>query len=74
MLVLELITFHYTLLRKFIRNIIYETSIIYSYRMKQAMTNNLLQSNHTEKENLICKGIVCAVDMHRKAIKLVFVI
>ncbi|XP_019889361.1 uncharacterized protein LOC105285843 isoform X2 [Ooceraea biroi] len=41
-----------------------------SYRIKQSMTNNVLQSDCLQKENLICKGIICAVDMHRKALKI----
>ncbi|XP_039311500.1 uncharacterized protein LOC105198338 isoform X2 [Solenopsis invicta] len=40
---------------------------IASYRIKQAITYDTLRKNSTEKENLIYKGLICAVDMHRKA-------
>ncbi|XP_039311498.1 uncharacterized protein LOC105198337 isoform X2 [Solenopsis invicta] len=40
---------------------------IASYRIKQAITFDTLRKNSLEKENLIYKGLICAVDMHRKA-------
>ncbi|XP_039311505.1 uncharacterized protein LOC113004033 isoform X2 [Solenopsis invicta] len=40
---------------------------IASYRIKQAITFDTLQKNSLEKENLIYKELICAVDMHRKA-------
>ncbi|XP_077280808.1 uncharacterized protein LOC143907741 isoform X2 [Temnothorax americanus] len=42
---------------------------IASYRVKQAITIEILQDNNLKNENLIYKGLVYAVDMHRKAIK-----
>ncbi|XP_024890168.1 uncharacterized protein LOC112466341 isoform X2 [Temnothorax curvispinosus] len=42
---------------------------IASYRVKQAITIEILQKNSLKNENLIYKGLVYAVDMHRKAIK-----
>jgi len=47
----------------------YNKRIICSYRIKRAMTIKNRQKN----ENLIYKGLICAVDMHRKAMQLVFV-
>jgi len=47
----------------------YNKRIICSYRIKRAMTIKNLQKN----ENLIYKGLICAVNMHRKAMQLVFV-
>ncbi|XP_025991834.1 uncharacterized protein LOC113004044 isoform X2 [Solenopsis invicta] len=40
---------------------------IASYRIKQAITFDTLEKNSLEKENLIYKRLICAVDMHRKA-------
>lgn len=39
-----------------------------SYRTKE-----IVQKSNFKYENLIYKGLVCAVDMHRKAMKLVYV-
>lgn len=43
----------------------------YSYRIERAMTINNLQ-NEFENEMVIYKGIIYAVDVHRKAMELVF--
>ncbi|XP_071637631.1 uncharacterized protein [Temnothorax longispinosus] len=45
--------------------------ITYSYRIERAMTFRTLQKNSLENENLVYKGLICAVDMHRRAMKLV---
>jgi len=47
--------------------------IIYSYRVEQAITFETLQKNSLKNETSIYKGLICAVDMHRKAMKLVFI-
>ncbi|XP_071637641.1 uncharacterized protein [Temnothorax longispinosus] len=44
---------------------------IASYRIERAMTFRTLQKNSLENENLVYKGLICAVDMHRRAMKLV---
>lgn len=46
--------------------------MIYSYRIKQ--TFETVQKSNLKYGNLIYKGLICAVDMHRQAMKLVFVI
>ncbi|XP_071637592.1 uncharacterized protein [Temnothorax longispinosus] len=40
-----------------------------SYRMTRAMVFETHQKRSLQNENLICKEIICAVDMHRKAMK-----
>ncbi|XP_071637410.1 uncharacterized protein [Temnothorax longispinosus] len=40
------------------------------YRIERAMAFETLQKNNWKNENLIHKGLICAVDMHRKAMKL----
>jgi len=47
------------------------TRITCSYRIKQAMSLKILRKNNVENENLIYKGLICAVNIHRKAMKLV---
>ncbi|XP_071560219.1 uncharacterized protein [Temnothorax nylanderi] len=42
---------------------------IASYRMTRAMVLETHQKRSLQNENLIHKGIICAVDMHRKAMK-----
>ncbi|XP_025073952.1 uncharacterized protein LOC112552580 [Pogonomyrmex barbatus] len=42
---------------------------IASYRFEQAMTIDTLHKNNLEKKILIYKGLICGVDMHRKAMK-----
>ncbi|KAL6260660.1 hypothetical protein P5V15_008180 [Pogonomyrmex californicus] len=42
---------------------------IASYRFEQAMTIDTLHKNSLEKKILIYKGLICGVDMHRKAMK-----
>ncbi|XP_026825895.1 uncharacterized protein LOC105285848 isoform X5 [Ooceraea biroi] len=41
--------------------------IIYSYRIKQAMTINMMKNANQENQILIYRKIVCAVNMHCKA-------
>lgn len=49
----------------------YSKSIIYSYRIEQAIASNFVQN--TQKNEIITfKKITYAVDIHRKAMKLVF--
>ncbi|XP_019885134.2 odorant receptor 47a-like [Camponotus floridanus] len=43
---------------------------ISSYRIKRAMHINMLENIKPRKENLMLKGIISAVDIHRQAIKL----
>jgi len=45
---------------------------IYSYRIEQAVTIGTLQKDFLRNENLIYKGLIYAVDMHRKAMRLIF--
>lgn len=42
---------------------------IYSYRIRHSM--DILESNSSKNQNLIYKGIVCAIDIHRKAMQFV---
>ncbi|XP_011860675.1 PREDICTED: uncharacterized protein LOC105557895 [Vollenhovia emeryi] len=42
---------------------------IVCYRITRVMTFKTLQKNKLQNENLIYKELICAVDMHRKAIK-----
>jgi len=51
----------------------YNGYIICSYRFKRAMTNNTMQSIKLKDEIVICKEIISAVDIHRKAMELLFV-
>ncbi|XP_020293436.1 uncharacterized protein LOC109859512 [Pseudomyrmex gracilis] len=43
---------------------------IASYRLEQAMMINSLQTIGVQKKNYIYKKMICAIDMHRKALKL----
>ncbi|KAF3054540.1 Odorant receptor 329 [Nylanderia fulva] len=43
---------------------------IASYRLECAMSINMLQNVNFRKNILICKGLICAVDIHRQAMKL----
>lgn len=45
--------------------------IIYSYRIEQAI--NILQKDELKNESKIYKKIIYAVDIHRKAMELVYV-
>jgi hypothetical protein len=45
--------------------------IIYSYRIERAVETVTLKNNNVNHENFIFKGIICAVDIHRQAMKLV---
>lgn len=46
--------------------------IFYSYRLKQAMAINNLQNIYPEMEDIISKRISYAVDIHCKAMMLVY--
>ncbi|XP_011860665.1 PREDICTED: uncharacterized protein LOC105557888 isoform X1 [Vollenhovia emeryi] len=46
---------------------------IASYRVEQAMAFEMLRKNNWKSEKLIYKGLIYAVDMHRKAMKLEFI-
>jgi len=46
-------------------------NIVCSYRLEQAMTSNMLQNISLRNEIMICKEIISAVDIHRKAMELV---
>jgi len=50
----------------------YNNKIFHSYRIEKAMTANMVK-NSLENETIIFKKIIHAVDIHRKAIKLVFI-
>jgi hypothetical protein len=54
-------------------DIIITKILIYSYRLERAMTNNTSQSIKLKDEIVICKEIISAVDIHRKAMELVSV-
>jgi len=54
------------------KHVIMTRNDIYSYRIEQAMTIDTLQKNFFGNENLIYKGLIYAVDMHRKAMRLIF--
>jgi hypothetical protein len=45
---------------------------IYSYRIEQAMTIDTLQKDFLGNDNLIYKGLIYAMDLHRKAMRLIF--
>jgi len=59
----------------FIYLYIYSLKLIYSYRIEQAMAIRMLDNQYKEQdistENKITKKLICAVDIQRKAIKLV---
>lgn len=48
-----------------------KANFIHSYRIENAMQIHMSQDINLQKENLIHKSIICAVDIHRKAMKLV---
>lgn len=50
----------------------YGKKITYSYRVKRAIAIKTLLKNSLKNENLIYKRLIYAVDMHRKAMKLVY--
>jgi len=50
----------------------WEIFIIYSSRIEQAMTINMLQDINWKNEKLILKRIIHAVNIHRQAMQLVF--
>lgn len=43
------------------------------YRIERAMTFVTVQKNSLENKNLTYKGLIYAVDMHRKAMRLIFI-
>ncbi|XP_018312172.1 uncharacterized protein [Mycetomoellerius zeteki] len=43
---------------------------IASYRIKHALNNDIPQNTVIKNKILIIKGIICAVDIHRQAMKL----
>ena len=47
--------------------------ILYSYRIEHVMRINILQNSTLKNENLIFKGMIYAIDIHRQAMKLVFI-
>lgn len=47
-------------------------NIIYSYRIEHAMRVDMSENISPKKDILILKEIICAVDIHRQAMKLVF--
>lgn len=52
----------------------YDWKIACSYRIEQAMTIYKSRKNCLKSQNLIYKRLICAIDMHREAMKLVFTI
>jgi len=52
----------------------YIESIIHSYRFRRAMQSKKLQSISLKNETVIYQEIICAVDIHRKAMQLVFML
>ncbi|XP_077266203.1 uncharacterized protein LOC143899650 isoform X3 [Temnothorax americanus] len=57
------------LYRKFEETYIVMANKSRSYRVKQAITIEILEKNSLKNKNLIYKGLIYAVDMHRKAMK-----
>lgn len=54
----------------------YNTHIIYlflSYRIEHAMSNNMLRNINLKNKLLIFESLVCAVHIHRQAMKFVFI-
>jgi len=48
--------------------------IIHSYRVEMAMKTYIIQDINLQKEELVYKDIICAIDIHRKAMQLVSVL
>lgn len=48
----------------------YSKNIIYSYRIQQAIKNDILQN--VEDKVMICQKIIYAVDIHRKSLRYLF--
>jgi len=46
----------------------------YSFRIKKAMAINMQQDVNEEKMVIIYKGIICAIDIHRKATESVHIL
>jgi len=46
----------------------------YSFRIKKAMAINIQQDINKEKMIIIYKGIICAIDIHRKATESVHIL
>jgi len=51
----------------------HNNEIVYSYRIEKAMAINMLNNVCLKNEVIMYKEIIHAVDIHRKAIKLVFI-
>jgi len=51
----------------------HNNEIVYSYRIEKAMAINMLNNVYLKNEIIMYKEIIHAVDIHRKAIKLVFI-
>lgn len=47
--------------------------IIYSYRIEKALMTNIVNKITLKDEIKIYKEIILAIDIHRKAVKLVFI-
>ena len=50
----------------------YNYTNIYSYRIEHAININIRQNITSKNKILMNEGIICAVDIHRHAMKLVF--
>jgi len=46
----------------------------YSYRIERAIKINILQNNTLKNKILRSEDLICAVDIHRQAIELVYII
>jgi len=51
----------------------HNNEIFYSYRIEKAMAVNMLNNVYLKNEIIMYKEIIHAVDIHRKAMKLVFI-
>jgi len=52
----------------------YKENIIHSYRLERAIRTRILQNISLKNEIMIYKEIIYAVDIHRKAMELVFIL
>lgn len=53
------------------RDNLFDKYIVYSYRIERVMGSNTPKNITLNNENLIFEGIICAVNIHRQAMKLV---
>jgi hypothetical protein len=53
---------------------IYRRNVIYSYRVEQAMAINLSPNFDMKNDIIIQRKMICAILIHRKAMKLVFIL